>query len=158
PKDTPPHIQALIRRCLAKDRKQRLQAIGEARIALENHPAPAPQPEPAPAAPARARFLPWAAAAVFALLAAAVSFLHFREQPPEGPKPVRFQLTPEHASIGGSTRFALSPDGTKLAYFDNASRLWIRSMDTLESRALSATDLRPTVPIFWSYDSRFVVF
>src|SRR5207302_4716242 len=34
-----PACEALVRRCLTKDRKQRLQAIGEARIALDN-PAP----------------------------------------------------------------------------------------------------------------------
>lgn len=35
PKTTPPSIQALIRRCLKKDQNQRLQSIGEARIAIE---------------------------------------------------------------------------------------------------------------------------
>jgi serine/threonine protein kinase len=35
-----PTLTELIRRCLTKDRKQRLQAIGEARIALENPPTP----------------------------------------------------------------------------------------------------------------------
>ncbi|MGH9451503.1 MAG: protein kinase domain-containing protein, partial [Terriglobia bacterium] len=33
--DTPPPVQALIRRCLVKDPKQRLQAIGDARITIE---------------------------------------------------------------------------------------------------------------------------
>jgi serine/threonine-protein kinase len=37
PAATPQNVRALLRRCLDKDRKQRLQAIGEARIALE-HP------------------------------------------------------------------------------------------------------------------------
>jgi serine/threonine protein kinase len=36
PRDAPPSIHNLVRRCLTKDRKQRLQAIGEARIVLEN--------------------------------------------------------------------------------------------------------------------------
>ncbi len=35
PADTPTSLQKLLRRCLAKDTKQRLQAIGEARIAIE---------------------------------------------------------------------------------------------------------------------------
>jgi len=35
PASTPPPIVRLLHRCLTKDRKQRLQAIGEARIALE---------------------------------------------------------------------------------------------------------------------------
>ena len=33
PASTPPRIRKLLRRCLERDRKQRLQAIGEARIA-----------------------------------------------------------------------------------------------------------------------------
>ena len=40
PTGTPGAIHRLLRRCLTKDRKQRLQAIGEARIALENPGAP----------------------------------------------------------------------------------------------------------------------
>ena len=35
PANTPPAIRKLLRRCLTKDRKQRLQAIGEARIVME---------------------------------------------------------------------------------------------------------------------------
>jgi hypothetical protein len=36
PAQVSPTIQKLLRRCLVKDRKQRLRAIGEARIALES--------------------------------------------------------------------------------------------------------------------------
>jgi len=36
PAGVPRHLRRLLERCLAKDRKQRLQAIGEARIMLEN--------------------------------------------------------------------------------------------------------------------------
>ncbi len=35
PADTPKPIRTLIQRCLKKDAKQRLQAIGEARIVIE---------------------------------------------------------------------------------------------------------------------------
>ncbi len=35
PRDVPPPLRALLERCLAKEAKRRLQAIGEARIALE---------------------------------------------------------------------------------------------------------------------------
>jgi serine/threonine-protein kinase len=48
PRDTPASIRVLLRRCLIKDRKQRLQAIGEARIAIEEYLAD----------PAAHRFLP----------------------------------------------------------------------------------------------------
>src|SRR5262249_40028616 len=36
PEDTPASILKLLRRCLTKDRKRRLQAIGEARIIIED--------------------------------------------------------------------------------------------------------------------------
>src|SRR5580658_9844557 len=51
PAETPASIRRLIQRCLTKDRKQRLQAIGEARIALESPVAE----EPAPPTPPRSR-------------------------------------------------------------------------------------------------------
>jgi len=37
PKDIPASLRALLRRCLTRDRKQRLQAIGEARIAIDEY-------------------------------------------------------------------------------------------------------------------------
>ena len=58
PAATPPRIRKLLRRCLERDRKQRLQAIGEARIAID---APEQDVRPLPAA---ARLWPWAAAAL----------------------------------------------------------------------------------------------
>src|SRR5262249_57687440 len=36
PRDTPAAIRTLLRRCLTKDRRRRLQAIGEARIVIED--------------------------------------------------------------------------------------------------------------------------
>jgi len=52
PAGTPASIRKLVRRCLTKDRKQRLQAIGEARIALEN---PRGDEPVAASAPSRSR-------------------------------------------------------------------------------------------------------
>ena len=53
PESVPPYIRQLLRRCLDRDPSRRLQAIGEARIALEN---PA---VPEPTAPAVAARRPW---------------------------------------------------------------------------------------------------
>jgi len=67
PAMTPPRIRKLLLRCLERDRKQRLQAIGEARIAID-----APEQDVRPLPPA-ARLWPWAAAVlamVFAVIAA----------------------------------------------------------------------------------------
>ena len=163
PDGTPEYLRRLLERTLAKDRKERLQAIGEARIALaKGGIGVPPQTESRPHIERQNRWL-WPAVAGVAVLAlSGLAAVHFREQPPEPPKPVRFQLAPENVTIGEKNRFALSPDGTKLAYLatgsDGAPRLWIRAMDTLESRYLSATELQTGIPIFWSFDSRFVVF
>ena len=46
PAETPESIRRLLKRCMAKDRKQRLQAIGEARITLENPGSEAEPPSP----------------------------------------------------------------------------------------------------------------
>jgi eukaryotic-like serine/threonine-protein kinase len=79
PGDTPARIGELIRRCLVKDRKQRVQAIGDARIAIEEvisgdagtphgatHPAASPATE---GTRPRQRALPWVMLACLALLA-----------------------------------------------------------------------------------------
>jgi hypothetical protein len=70
PTSTPPSIVRLLHRCLTKDRKQRLQAIGEARIIIEETlsgdggagPATAPgarQSVSVPVPPSGRRALPW---------------------------------------------------------------------------------------------------
>ena len=79
PAATPTPISHLVRRCLTKDRRQRLQAIGEARIALEN---PATGEAAQVTVPSRPRLAVTAigAAALFFLIAALLAFVHFREQ------------------------------------------------------------------------------
>jgi hypothetical protein len=65
--------------CLRKDRKQRVQAIGEARIVLQDPMAD--QDYKGVDAPVTSRSLSWigwAAAAAFAVIAAAVSWIHFQ--------------------------------------------------------------------------------
>jgi len=63
--DTPPRIRRLLARCLRKDLKSRLQAIGEARIAIDE---PEDQPAPAIVAPRKTRWMPWAALGILVRL------------------------------------------------------------------------------------------
>jgi serine/threonine-protein kinase len=75
PADTPPRVRNLVRRCLQKKPRQRMQAIGEARIVLEEPMDEKSAPErdtglsasAAPAASGWRRWLPWAAALVLAV-------------------------------------------------------------------------------------------
>src|ERR1700680_3734000 len=92
PAGTPGYLRRLLERTLTKDRKQRLQAIGEARIALEKADSGTEVLQQAEARAASK--LPWAMAAVAVLgvaAAAALAFVHFREQPP---RLVKLELSP----------------------------------------------------------------
>src|SRR6516164_9414347 len=82
PDSTPPHVQVLLRRCLQKDVRQRLQAIGDARIALEEVLSGAAPQIATPAAPLWRRAIPWAIAALLFVALAPIVFFHLREQPP----------------------------------------------------------------------------
>src|SRR5262249_60052555 len=76
PREVPASVQKLLRRCLTKDRKQRLRDIGEARIVLENPGGT----EVALWAESRPRpKIPWAIACTVIRALAAVSSGTFRE-------------------------------------------------------------------------------
>jgi serine/threonine-protein kinase len=84
PAATPGSIRTLVRRCLTKNRKQRLQAIGEARIALENPGSDAP-PITGPSR-SRLSLVLGATATLFAVALAVLAFFHFREAKVESRK------------------------------------------------------------------------
>ena len=62
--DAPNRIQHLLRSCLQREPKERLQSIGDARLLLTEPHLLKPEGRPAAAA-----WIPWAAAAIFAMLA-----------------------------------------------------------------------------------------
>ena len=68
PESLPPQLHALLRWCLEKDPKRRLQAIGDARVQIERLIAGEADATPATqtATPVWRRVLPWAVAAAFA--------------------------------------------------------------------------------------------
>jgi Tol biopolymer transport system component len=155
--NAPASVRPLLERCLQKDPRKRLRDIGDA-FQLINLAPPGSQIAPA-APPSRSPFVVAAAAAgVLAIALATLAFVHFREQPPAPPEPIRFQIATPALATGNAFYLSMSPDGRKLAYTavgsDGINRLWIRSMDTLESRVLAGTEgaLSP----FWSPDSRSI--
>jgi eukaryotic-like serine/threonine-protein kinase len=168
PAATPIRVRVLLQRCLQKDPKQRLQAIGDARIALDEVLSGAPDPAlagiPQTAVSHWRRVLPWAVAALFVLTTALLAFIHFRGKPTVPAELMRLEIPlPEDttADLGGV--FALSPDGRQLAFVvagsDGVSRLWVRPLDSLEARALPGGESSAGIPpFFWSPDSRFIAF
>jgi eukaryotic-like serine/threonine-protein kinase len=113
---------------------------------------------------ARSAWLPWALAAGIAVLAGALWISGRRSATaPAPPQIVRFSVTmPEgvrfqNGEIEG--QHAISPDGRKLVFVGGAlgrKRLYLRSLDTLETQLLEGTD--GAVSPFWSPDSRSVGF
>jgi hypothetical protein len=93
--------------------------------------------------------------------AAALSFLHFREQPPPAPAPARFNIAvPDKGALPAFPNPAISPDGRRVVFpavTEGVIRLWVRKLDQLEPRPLAGTE-RVTGPQFWSPDSRFIAF
>jgi Tol biopolymer transport system component len=154
PASTPRPILELLRRCLTKDRKRRLQAIGEARIVLES----SPQDEPAPHAEAGRvpSQIGWAAAAVLLIALSALAFVHFRVRPAPEPT-LRYAIAvPENGNVHS---FAISPDGRSVAIAviaNGKQQLWLRPLNALQPRLLPTTE--DAAYPFWSPDSRYIGF
>ena len=167
---TPPIVARLLRRCLSKDPKLRLRDIGEARIAL----APGRDAEAeAPARPGK-RLMAIAASVVTLALASLVGVARYgpaRPIPSAPASPVRFLVSPPDGGgfilHPGQTFFAVSPDGSQLAFVASTEfgpsffgregrRVWLRAMADLEARPLPGTD--GAASVFWSPDSRSLAF
>jgi len=149
----PARVHKLLHWCLEKNRKQRLQAIGDARrLLLESGAGSQPGSQPASRRP-----VAWmAAAALLALAALALAFVHFRETPPQE-QTLRYTVAaPESGTIHS---FAISPDGHTLviaAAANGKRQLWLRPMDALQAQPMAFT-ADATYP-FWSPDSRYIGF
>lgn len=166
PVNWPTCIRNLLRRCLQKDPRRRLQAIGEARIAIEETLSGVSQDAAGAATrratlPAWRRTLPWAAGI---LLAAAVGVAVWELRPrPEPPQLVQFSFgAPAGDSLvfkNGNVPMAISPDGTALVFMvrhNTTSQLYLRRLDRLEAVPLKGTDdgLNP----FFSPDGQWIAF
>ena len=161
PAETPAWLRSLLRRCLTKDVKQRLQAIGEARIALER--GGDGETAPAAAVPSRSasRFawVPWALAALLGALALGRGLLPGMGTPRAQERRVEIGF-PVGQVRAYTTRPVPSPDGRIIAVVaaDSAgvARVWVRALDDFEFRPLKGTD-GAQFP-FWSPDSRSIGF
>ncbi len=152
PLKTTPPLDRVIRKCLAKNPDDRFQTARDAKTALVWAMETTTSPPPGHAATSRVGLLWMAATAAFALIAAALAFVHFREAPPQTPLSARFQVDPPER-FGGF--FQISPDGRYLAMVAQR-KLWIRPLGSLEAKALDGVE-DPAYP-FWSPDSASVGF
>jgi eukaryotic-like serine/threonine-protein kinase len=167
PANTPTPIRRLLRRCLEKDRKRRLDSAAAARLEIDEVlTAPSAVDNPAlpttdSRLPARSRTLPWAIAGAALLFAGVLLVLWAPWRAAAPPRVTRTTITtsgPAALTINGTDRdLALSPDGTHVVYVGNGgTQLFVRALDALESVAIaSGVSLRGP---FVSTDSQWVGF
>jgi serine/threonine protein kinase len=159
PAETPPTIRKLLRRCLVKDPKFRLRDIGDARLEIDEARAE-PEAPMMPVAPRlSSRLLPWIAAAMLAL--ALVAVMLWRPKPEE--RMFQFEVyAPPGYTFGNASsgRYAISPDGTKLAFVaiaaDGKRSLWVRPLDSSQAILLPGTE--GAIGPFWDAASRWIAF
>ena len=160
-KDSPPleqvpeSVRPLVRRCLEKDPRQRLQAIGEARIALEK-----PRPiETASAARTSRRVAMWAAIAVVMTTLGIWALSGWLQPPPTDPRTVvHFAATLPPILVGPRANMALSSDGSLVVFTGGGPQqpLYVRALNEAEARPLTGTD-GATNPTF-SPDGQWVAY
>ena len=155
PGSTPQPVRLLLRRCLRKDPRQRLQAIGDARVVIEEILSGA---VPGDAVPARRGWSKWwlTAGAAGVLAGATIAgVVAWRITSAAGPpRPVtRFVITlPPGQQLADASALALSSDGSQLAYVAmddaNANRqLYLRAMDGIDAKPIAGTE-GATSPFF----------
>jgi Tol biopolymer transport system component len=149
----PQPAQRLLKWCLEKDRKQRLQDIGDARRLLD-------EPAEPPPAIGLGRWVAWAAAAAVMLAASAGWFAANYLRKPQQRGVVTFTIDPPAEKYIGEA--SVSPDGRQVALLTGTgladSQIQIRTLDNLSLRPLPGTEQTRLGSIVWSPDSRRLAF
>jgi eukaryotic-like serine/threonine-protein kinase len=165
---SPPALDHVARKCLAKDPEDRWQSAADLRSELRWIAEGSQSGVAGPGVSRRRpRFSPPGAVGAFALgagLSALAVYGWFSRRPPrvEAPPPAWFSvLLPSDAPLAayGAQRLAFSPDGSRLAYSAEQSgttRLYVRSLGRLE--AVPVRDSEDATSAFFSPDSQWIAF
>jgi eukaryotic-like serine/threonine-protein kinase len=169
PETVSARVRELLRRCLIKDPKHRLQAIGEARIALEETiVAPVSSPTAMGTSPlqlegarrAPLRSLSWAIAGALLILTIALSAILLLRKSVPAPSISASISLPAKSIAPPLGFFSISPDGRRLAFMASPEggklQLWVRPLDSLSAQPLAGTE--GAIYPFWSPDSRYIGF
>ena len=146
PRETPPSVTRLLRRCLQKDRELRLRDIGDARLDLEEGD------ETPPAASSRPdrKMTLLVAIALLTALALGVAIGSLWRSDTRGPLRVTRTLIP----------LAIAPDGRHIAYNatrDRTTTLYLRPLDRLDATAFPGVGNGPA-DLFFSNDGQWLGF
>ena len=155
--DAPEHVRRLLRRCLEKDPRRRLQAIGEARILLEGEveePLPDTRGSVGRSSVGRGAWLGWVVAA--AILA--VGMRAWLRAPQPVARPV-MRWTTALDPPSPFPRVVLSRDGSILAYRAGnppSASIYLRRLDQLEAKPISGAD--NGTPLAFSPDGLWLLY
>ena len=164
-----PHdLEKIINRCLRKDPQKRLQAIGDARIEIEECLSSLAGPsraeiaglKPVAKAPRREQ-VAWAVAVAFLISTIVVAMSYLRVVRDPARTIISEILPPEKTQFSFQYgRRVLSPDGRNLAFSatdeNGKTMLWVRALDSPSARQLPGTEMAD-MP-FWSEDGRALGF
>jgi serine/threonine protein kinase/Tol biopolymer transport system component len=163
PADASTNVKRLLSRCLAKDRRMRLDSFTAVRLDLDE----AILGSSAPVAPASPSRDAWVAALVLLALVAGALASHWlwhaggSGADSAGSSPIVTTIDAAPDAVSAFTYgFALSPDATTLVYVartsDGLRRLWLRRLSDPHAKDLPATE-GASYP-FWSPDGRDIGF
>jgi Tol biopolymer transport system component len=166
PADLPAAIRRLLRRCLEKDPKRRLGAIGDARLELDeaatgSSDAAGLTPTVARRARSRLAWIALGAVTIAWIVTLVPAWRYFH--PEADSSRVRFtvDMPPLELNAIATWYSAISPDGRTIAYVapltpGGPPGLWVRPLDATSAHPLPGTQ-GGTLP-FWSPDSRSLAF
>ena len=159
PSDLTPGLTTYLRRCLEKEPSQRIQAIGDVRLALEGaFDTVGVRGDAGDKARVQRWQQPPAIFLVVLLTAVAAGFGGWSLTRPASPPVVRFRISLPADQVlgpGGRPMVAISPDGTQVVYEANQA-LWLRTLDQLQAVQMEGTE-QAQMP-FFSADGQSIGF
>ena len=164
PRSTPAQVRVLLKQCLQKDKTLRLRDAGDARLEIQEAlaaPAPTETRVVARFGGGRQQIALLGIAGVVLLAIGGVASWILKPTPPRPVTRAIINLPPgqQLAGLEDGPALALSPDGTELAYVarqGNTQQIYLRAMDSLESKAVSGTE--GAVNPFFSPDGQWLGF
>jgi len=158
PADTPASVRRLLRRCLEKDRKRRLESAADARLEIEDS-FETSSPMPMPVAIPSAWWRRWVVAAATLVIGVALTSAAWMARRPAYAPLARTEITTAgataFASQGNDRNVAITPDGRRIVY-RGEGQLLVRALDALVPMALTGLG-NPRAP-FVSPDGQWVGF
>ena len=155
PENTPRAMRKLLERCMRKDAKQRLQAIGEARIAIEEMLGGEAEPEvsvapttQAVAAPAGRRrdVILWGMAGLLigGVIVAAIWISLRKPKAAAAPVALSVEMPAGHSLLNDGTSIAISPEGREIAFVagsaGGSSQIWVRQLGDFTAKPVPGTE------------------